>query len=145
MFPGKYTYASSDPEFIKEHLFEDLDPNFSKEVQEGDVVLVGKNFGCGSSREQPTVGLKYVGVRAIIAKSFARIFYRSATNQGLLSIECPEAVEYYKEGYEIEIDEKLGKIKVGDRTFKFPALPVQMQEIIENGGLLQNIKKRIGE
>lgn len=143
MFPGKYTYASTDLDFIKEHLFEDLDTNFSREVQKGDIILAGKNFGCGSSREQPGLGLKYVGIRAIIAKSFARIFYRSGTNQGLLLIECPDAVDYYKEGNKIEIDEKLGELKVGDRTFKFPPLPTQMQKIIESGGLLQSIKKRI--
>ena len=143
MFPGKYTYESSDLEFIKEHLFEDLDVNFSKEVQKGDVILVGKNFGCGSSREQPAVGLKYVGIKAIIAKSFARIFYRSATNQGLLLIECPEAIDYYKEGFNIEVDERNGNLKIGDKIFQFPPLPKQMQEIIDSGGLLENIKKKI--
>ncbi len=143
MFPGKYTYESSDLDFIKEHLFEDLDVNFPKEVQKGDVILTGKNFGCGSSREQPAVGLKYVGVKAIIAKSFARIFYRSATNQGLLLIECPEAVEYYKKGFNIEVDERNGNIKIEDKIFQFPPLPQQMREIIESGGLLKNIKKKI--
>jgi 3-isopropylmalate/(R)-2-methylmalate dehydratase small subunit len=143
MFPGKYTYESSDPEFIKEHLFEDLDPDFSKKVEPGDIILAGKNFGCGSSREQPAVGLKYVGIRAIIAKSFARIFYRSATNQGLLLIESPEAIEAYKKGDNIEIDETNGKLKVGDKTFSFPPLPPQMQGIIRSGGLLPYIKKKL--
>ncbi|MBC8313661.1 MAG: 3-isopropylmalate dehydratase [Candidatus Cloacimonetes bacterium] len=142
MFPGKYTYESSNLEFIKEHLFEDLDSEFSKKAKKGDIIIVGKNFGCGSSREQPAVGLKYIGIRAIIAKSFARIFYRSATNQGLLLIECQDAVEYYKNGNNIDIDEKNGRLKIGDREFSFPPLPAQMQEIIQNGGLLKNIKKR---
>lgn len=142
MFPGKYTYESSDLEFIKEHLFEDLDENFTKEVQKGDIVLVGKNFGCGSSREQPAIGLKYIGIKAIIAKSFARIFYRSATNQGLLLIECPEAVEYFKENFNIEVDEINGNLKIGNQIFQFSPLPKQMQEIIDSGGLLKNIKKK---
>ena len=142
MFPGKYTYESSDLEFIREHLFEDLDPEFSEKVKKGDFILVGKNFGCGSSREQPAVGLKYVGVKAIIAKSFARIFYRSATNQGLLLIECPDAVEYYKSENKISVDEKSGELKIGDRNFSFSPLPEQMQKIIQNGGLLENIKRK---
>jgi len=143
MFPGKYTYESSDPDFIKEHLFEDLDPNFSDEVEEGDIVMVGHNFGCGSSREQPSVGLRYVGVRAVIAKSFARIFYRSGTNQGLLLIESPQAVEAYEEGDEVKIDDKEGIIYVGDKEFSFPPLPEQMQKIINEGGLLKSIKKSL--
>ncbi len=143
MFPGKYTYESSDPEFIKQHIFEDLDAEFSKRVEPGDIVMAGKNFGCGSSREQPAVGLKYCGVRAIIAKSFARIFYRSATNQGLLLIEAPKAVEEYKQGEEVKIDEKKGEIIIGNRKYKFPPLPEQMQEILAKGGLLNYIKSKL--
>jgi len=145
MFPGKYTYESSDIEFIKEHLFEDLDVEFSKIAKPGDIIFVGKNFGCGSSREQPSVGLKALGIKAIVAKSFSRIFYRSATNQGLLLIESPEAVEYYSNGdkVEVEVDEKKGLIKVGDKEFSFPPLPQQMQDIINEGGLLSQIKNKI--
>ncbi|MBN2017058.1 MAG: 3-isopropylmalate dehydratase [Candidatus Cloacimonetes bacterium] len=143
MFPGKYTYESSDVEFIKEHLFEDLDSEFSKKVQKGDIIIVGKNFGCGSSREQPSVGLKAFRIKAIVAKSFSRIFYRSATNQGLLLIECPEAVESYSKDSNVEVDEKLGKIKVGDKEFSFPPLPEQMQDIINEGGLLSHIRNKI--
>jgi len=143
MFPGKYTYESSDIEFIKEHLFEDLDADFSKKAQPGDIILVGKNFGCGSSREQPSVGLRALGIKAIVARSFSRIFYRSATNQGLLLIECPDALDYYKEGDAITIDERKGTIMVGDKEFSFPPLPEQMQEIISDGGLLKCIKKKL--
>ena len=143
MFPGKYTYESSDIEFIKEHLFEDLDMEFSKKVKQDDIIFVGKNFGCGSSREQPSVGLKAFGIKAIVAKSFSRIFYRSATNQGLLLIESPDAVEYYSDGDKVEVDEKEGLIKVGDKEFSFPPLPEQMQDIINEGGLLSHIKNKI--
>ena len=87
LFPGKYTYTCSTAEEIKPHLLEDLDPSFSKNVVKGDIVFAGKNFGCGSSREQPVVGLKAVGIKVVVAESFARIFYRSAINQGLILIE----------------------------------------------------------
>lgn len=136
LFPGKYTYTCATPEEIKPHLLEDLDPNFAKEVNEGDLVLAGTNFGCGSSREQPALGLKSVGVQAIVAKSFARIFYRAAINQGLLLIECPEAVEAFKEGDEVELDAVAGKIKVGGKEFSFPKLPPEILAIRDAGGLL---------
>ena len=101
LFPGKYTYTCSTAEEIKPHLLEDLDGEFAAKVKPDDIVFGGKNFGCGSSREQPTLGLKAVGVQAIVAKSFARIFYRSSINQGLLLVECPDAVDAYKKGDEV--------------------------------------------
>ena len=143
LFPGKYTYTCSTPEEIIPHLLEDLDPDFHKEVEEGDILLVGENFGCGSSREQPVVGLKSVGIRAIVGKSFARIFYRAAINQGLILIECPEAVESYKEGDRLELNFKEGKIKVGDRSFSFPPLPERILEIRDAGGLLNYARKKL--
>lgn len=144
LFPGKYTYQCSSGPEIKEHLFEDLDPTFKEKVQPGDVVMAGENFGCGSSREQPVVGLKYVGVKAVIACSFARIFYRSAINQGLLLIACPDAVAAYAEGDEVDVDPTEGKVKVGDRTFEFPPLPDEIMEILEDGGLLSHLRKTYG-
>ncbi len=92
IFPGKYTYTLTTPEEIGAHAMEDLDTTFSASVQAGDVVIGGSNFGCGSSREQAVTCLKYKGVAALIAVSFARIFYRNAINQGLPAIVCPEAV-----------------------------------------------------
>lgn len=139
MYPGKYIYQ----EFDLCHLFEDLDPNFIGQAKPGDIIFGGKNFGCGSSREQPVVGLKKVGIKAVIAKSFARIFYRSGINQGLLLIESPEAVEAYKEGDEVEVDSKEGKIKVGKNAFQFPPLPFELQEILKDGGLLAHIVKEL--
>ena len=123
LFPGKYTYSCSTAEEIKPHLLEDLDPEFAGNVAQGDLLFAGKNFGCGSSREQPVLGLKAVGVQAIVAKGFARIFYRAAINQGLLLIECPEAVDAYKEGDEVKLDSKAGKITVKGKEFSFPKLP----------------------
>ncbi len=136
LFPGKYVYTCSTPEEIKPHLLEDLDPLFSKNVKEGDILLAGKNFGCGSSREQPVVGLKTVGIKAVIAESFARIFYRAAINQGLILIECPEALKAYSEGDEIKLDVDNGIIMVSGETFQFPKLPEEIMAIRDAGGLL---------
>ena len=141
LFPGKYTYGSTEPDFIKEHLFEDLDPEFSKKVQAGDIVIAGSNFGCGSSREHPSLGMKIVGVQAVIAKSFSRIFYRSATNQGLLLLELPELVDFYSEGMNVKVDALKGEVDADGNIFKFPPLPPEMQQIIDDGGLLNHLKK----
>ncbi len=145
LFPGKYTYSCSTPEEIKPHLLEDLDADFAEKVEEGDIIIAGKNFGCGSSREQPVVGLKAVGIRAVIAKSFARIFYRSAINQGLLLIESPKAVEAYNEGDEVTVDADSGVIKVGDESFHFPQLPAEIIAIQKAGGLLSYVRKTLKE
>ena len=145
LFPGKYTYTCSTPEEIKPHLLEDLDPDFSKNVQSGDVILAGKNFGCGSSREQPAVGLKYVGIKAVVAKSFSRIFYRASLNQGLLLIESAESVEAHSEGDQVEINSIQGKIFVGEKEFNFPQLPASIIGIMEAGGLLEYTRRRLAK
>ena len=145
LFPGKYTYTCSTPEEIKPHLLEDLDPRFSKEVQKGDLIFAGENFGCGSSREQPVVGLKAVGIQAVIAKSFARIFYRSAINQGLLLLECPEAVDSFKEGMKVSLDVDKGNLTVGEKTFSLPKLPPEILAIRDAGGLLAYTQKKLKE
>jgi 3-isopropylmalate dehydratase small subunit len=143
LFPGKYTYTCSTPEEIKPHLLEDLDPTFSKIVKEGDIIFAGKNFGCGSSREQPVVGLKVVGIKAVVAESYARIFYRAAINQGLLLIECPEAVKSYSKGNNIKLITDTGKIIVGRKTFSFPKLPKEIIAIRDAGGLLAYTRKKL--
>ncbi|MEM0493324.1 MAG: 3-isopropylmalate dehydratase [Candidatus Thermoplasmatota archaeon] len=136
LFPGKYTYTCSTPEEIKPHLLEDLDPLFAKQVEKGDIIIAGKNFGCGSSREQPVVGLAAVGIQAVIAESFARIFFRAAINQGLLLIECPDAVRAYRDGDDVSIDVNKSIIRVGGRDFRFPRLPDEILAIRDAGGLL---------
>lgn len=143
LFPGKYTYTCSTPEEIKPHLLEDLDPNFASQVEEGDIIIAGKNFGCGSSREQPVVGLKSVGIKAVIAESFARIFYRAAINQGLLLIESPEAVHAYKTGDKVEVDIENSKIIVGGKEFSFPPLPKEILAIREADGLLNYTREKL--
>jgi len=136
LFPGKYTYTCATPEEIKPHLLEDLDPSFAGNVKTGDIIFAGKNFGCGSSREQPVLGFKSVGVQAIVAESFARIFYRTAINQGLVLIECSEAVKTYSEGDEVQLNIEKGSIMVGGKTFSFPLLPKEILAIRDAGGLL---------
>ena len=143
LFPGKYTYTCSTAEEIKPHLLEDLDPSFAKNVKPGDVIFAGKNFGCGSSREQPVVGLKAVGIKAVVAESFARIFFRAAINQGLVLIECPEAVKSYTEGDNVELDIDNGRIVVGGKTFSFPRLPKEIIAIRNAGGLLNYTRDKL--
>ena len=144
LFPGKYTYTCSTAEEIRPHLLEDLDPDFAGAVEPGDVILAGQNFGCGSSREQPVVGLKDAGVAAVVAESFARIFYRAAINQGLVLIEAPEAVRAYSDGDDVTLDVEGGKITVGGSEFSFPPLPKEILEIRDAGGLLPYARKKLG-
>jgi len=143
LFPGKYTYTCSTPEEVTPHLLEDLDASFAKNVHEGDIIFAGKNFGCGSSREQPVVGLKAVGIKAVVAESFARIFYRSAINQGLILIECPLAMQAYVEGDAIELDVDKGTLVVGGKTFTFPKLPTEILAIRDAGGLLACTRSKL--
>jgi len=142
MFAGKHTYniLSTDPEAIVPLLFEDFDPGFSKNVRKDDIIIAGDNFGCGSSREHPSVGLSYLGIKAIIVKSVNRIFYRSSINQGLLLIVHREAVEAYKAGDKVDIDFIKGEIKVGVATFTFEPLPEKLRQIIDKKGLVNYMK-----
>ena len=143
LFPGKYTYTCSTVEEIKPHLLEDLDASFAKNVKAGDFIFAAKNFGCGSSREQPVVGLKAVGIVAVVAESFARIFYRAAINQGLLLIECPSAVKAYKEGDNVFLDVDKGTITIGTQSFSFPKLPKEILAIRDAGGLLPFTREKL--
>ena len=143
LFPGKYTYTCGTLEEIKPHLLEDLDADFASQVQAGDLLFVGRNFGCGSSREQPALGLRGVGIAAVVGCSFARIFYRASINQGLVLIECSEAVEHYQPGMEVSIDLELGEITVEGKVHSFPALPPEILAISEAGGLLNYARKKL--
>jgi 3-isopropylmalate/(R)-2-methylmalate dehydratase small subunit len=143
LFPGKYTYTCSTAEEVKPHLLEDLDPEFAGGVSAGDLLMAGENFGCGSSREQPVLGLKAVGITAVVAKSFARIFYRAAINQGLVLIEAPAAVDAYNDGDDVALDVEGGKISVGGREFAFPPLPPEILAIRDAGGLLNYARAKL--
>lgn len=142
MFAGKHTYnvLSSDPASIMPFLFADFDLSFSKGLAEGDIIVAGDNFGCGSSREHPSVGLAYAGVKAVLVKSVNRIFYRSAINQGLLLIVHPQAVESYTRGDRVEIDLGASLIKVGEKSFSFEPLPEKLRQIIEKKGLVNYMR-----
>jgi len=143
IFPGKYTYTVSDPKEMAQYAMEDLDPDFVKNVKAGDVVVGGKNFGCGSSREQAATCLREIGVKAVIAESFARIYFRNAINCGLAVIESPEAVAALSSGDEIEVDLTAGIVRSGEREFKVPALPPEVMEILTDGGLIPHTIKKL--
>ena len=143
LFPGKYTYTCATAEEILPHLLEDLDPGFAENVKKGAIILAGSNFGCGSSREQPVLGLKAAGIEAVIAKSFARIFYRSAINQGLLLVECSVAVDAYSDGDEVSLDVDGGIVKVSGSEFTFPKLPEEIMAIRDAGGLLNYARAKL--
>lgn len=136
---------SSDPEHLAKYVMEDADPEFPKKLQRGDVIVAGENFGCGSSREHAPIALKAAGVAAVVAPSFARIFYRNAFNMGLPIFELPESLEI-KEGEEILIDLDNGKItnNTTNKTYDFIAIPPFMQELIAAGGLINYAKAEMG-
>ncbi|HDO27794.1 MAG TPA: homoaconitate hydratase family protein [Bacteroidetes bacterium] len=144
MFAGNLTYKvlSSDAESIMPYLFQGFDVNFTKNVKPGDVIVAGSNFGCGSSREHPAVGLSYAGVKAVICKSVNRIFYRSAVNQGLPIIILPEAVDACQPGDKINVNFSKGTVSVGSKTFTFAPLPEKLMNIFEAKGLVNYIKEK---
>lgn len=144
MFAGNLTYnvLSSDGEAIMPHLFEGFDVNFTKNVKENDIVIAGDNFGCGSSREHPAVGLAHAGVKAVILRSVNRIFYRSAINQGLLLIILPQVVDAYKPGDKLEIDFDKSVVSLNGKAFEFAPLPQKLMEIIKQKGLVNWIKNQ---
>jgi 3-isopropylmalate/(R)-2-methylmalate dehydratase small subunit len=143
IFPGKYTYTVSDPAEMPQYALEDLDARFAKEVKPGDIIVAGKNWGCGSSREQAVVCLKEGGLGAIVGKSFARIYYRNCLNNALPALTCAEAVEAIQDGEEIEIDLSAGEIHCAAGTFSFPPLPEAVMSIFEAGGLISYTRKRL--
>ena len=130
---------TSDPEELKLHCMEDIDADFVRKVRPGDIMVGGKNFGCGSSREHAPIAIKASGISCVIAESFARIFYRNAINIGLPIIESAEAARAIGGGTAVEVDFTAGEIKSGGQTFRTPAFPPFIQEIIEAGGLLARI------
>lgn len=144
IFAGKYTYTLRDPEEIAARALEDLDPTFATQVQAGDVVVAGRNFGNGSSREQAVTCLKYKGIAGVIAKSFARIYFRNGINQGLLLITCPDAVEAAQRGDQIEIDLPNSLVRLNGQPYPFPPLSPTAQGMIEAGGLISHIRKKLG-
>lgn len=144
MFAGNLTYAvqSSEPEKIMPHLFKGFDNSFAERVQAGNIIVAGANFGCGSSREHPSVGLAHAGIKAVICKSVNRIFYRSSVNQGLPIILLPEAVEAFNPGDIVNIDFAQGMLTVADKQFTFAPLPQKLMEIFNAKGLVNYVKNQ---
>lgn len=141
IIPARYL-NTSDPEELAKYAMMDADPEWVDKMKKGDFIVAGDNFGCGSSREHAPVALKAAGVSAVIAKSFARIFYRNAINIGLPILECPEAAEEIKEGDEIEVDLSSGEIKdlTTGKSYQAQPFPEFMQEIIKAGGLINYLR-----
>lgn len=144
IFPGKYTYTITDPAEQAKHALEDLDPAFATGVRRGDIIVGGKNWGNGSSREQAVGALKHAGITAIVAKSFARIYFRNAVNNGLLPIVCPAAVDAIENGETITLDLDAHQIHARAGTFDFPPLSPSLVTIIETGGLIPMLRKKFG-
>ncbi len=144
IIPARYL-NTSDPVELARHVMEDADREFPLKVQRGDIIVAGKNFGCGSSREHAPIAIKAAGIQAVIAKTFARIFYRNAFNIGLPIFESPEASEGIREGDVVEIDADNGIIRNITKKEEYRAHPIPpfMQELIETGGLIEWTKRKI--
>ncbi|HVJ47633.1 3-isopropylmalate dehydratase small subunit [Desulfitobacterium sp.] len=143
IIPARYLNQPS-PEHLAAHCMEDVDVHFAQEVQPGDVIVGGKNFGCGSSREHAPLAIKAAGVQVVIAESFARIFYRNSLNIGLPILECPEAVQGIQPGDDVSVNLETGEIQNTTRGIGYQALPFPpfMQELIKAGGLIAYVKGR---
>jgi 3-isopropylmalate/(R)-2-methylmalate dehydratase small subunit len=144
IIPARYL-NTSDPGELSRHVMEDADRDFPKKVKTGDLIVAGTNFGCGSSREHAPIAIKAAGIQAVVAKSFARIFYRNAFNIGLPIFESESAIDNIAEGDEIEIDADKGVIRHISKNIDYHAKPIPlfMQELIKAGGLIEWTKKRI--
>ena len=144
IIPARYL-NTSDPEELARHIMEDADRDFSSKVKSGDIIIAGTNFGCGSSREHAPIAIKAAGIQAVVAKSFARIFYRNAFNIGLPIFESEDASQKIREGDEIQIDADKGIIKNITKKEEYTAKPIPqfMQELISAGGLIEWTKKKL--
>ena len=144
IFPGKYTYTLTNTNEFAKHALEDIDPEFSRLVQPDDIIVGGKNFGCGSSREQAAVCIKLSGVRVIVARSFARIFFRNCVNNGVLPVVCSEAVAVIKMGDRITVDLDNNTVRTSYGDFPFPPLSSSVADIIDAGGLIPMLRRKLG-
>ncbi|MGD0803968.1 MAG: 3-isopropylmalate dehydratase small subunit [Candidatus Bathyarchaeia archaeon] len=144
MLPGKYLELT-DPKELAKHAMEGIDPTFAKKLENGDIIVGGKNMGLGSSREHAPLALKYSGVGAVVAESFARIFYRNAFNVGLAAIECPGISRKAKTGDDIEIDTTAGILTVNGEKLKIKPLPEFMVQLLNEGGLVPYLRIHMRE
>ena len=146
IIPARYL-NTSDPAELARHCLEDLDTTFVERVRPGDIIVADENFGCGSSREHAPVCIKAAGVSCVIAKSFARIFYRNSINVGLPILECPEAADAIRDGDVVSVDADRGIIvdETSGKTFEAQPFPPFIQEIINEGGLVARTKKMLAD
>jgi 3-isopropylmalate/(R)-2-methylmalate dehydratase small subunit len=144
IIPARYL-TTFDPFELGQHCFEDLDENFAKKVQQGDIIIAGENFGCGSSREHAPLAIKGAGIQAVVAESFARIFLRNAINVGLPVFEVPGITTFAETGDELEIDVETGEIHnlSSGRTIRATQMPEFLKRIIDAGGLIEFAKERL--
>ncbi|NLW64443.1 MAG: 3-isopropylmalate dehydratase small subunit [Syntrophomonadaceae bacterium] len=144
IIPARYL-NTSDPAELAKHCMEDADPSFPSRVNRGDIIVADKNFGCGSSREHAPIAIKAAGVSCVIARSFARIFYRNSINIGLPILECPQCVDEVQEGDTLEVDLLQGEIRnlSREKTYLAEPFPGFMQEIIGKGGLINYVKEKV--
>jgi len=144
IIPARYL-NTSDPAELAKHCMEDADPEFVKKMSKGDIIVAGENFGSGSSREHAPISIKACGISCVIAKSFARIFFRNCFNIGLPILEAPEAVDEIEEGDELEINFQTGEIKnlTKNKIFKAQPIPDFMQELVKKGGLLNYVVEKV--
>lgn len=145
IFPGKYTYTVQGAEALAAHALEDLDPTFSQRVQAGDVIVAGRNWGCGSSREQAVTALKHAGVSIIIADSFSGLYYRNCINQGVLPVVLPGFSRLVKTGDIIDVDLDAGIIATETTALAMPPLSPSVRAILDAGGLLPMLQQRFLE
>lgn len=145
IIPARYL-TTSDPAELAKHCMEDLDTEFTSKVKKGDIIVADENFGCGSSREHAPIAIKASGIDVVIAKSFARIFYRNCINIGLAIIECPEAVDGISNGDVVSVDADKGLIinETTGAVFQAQPFPEFLQEIISQGGLVPRWQKKLG-
>lgn len=145
IIPARYL-TTSEPSELAKHCLEDLDVEFVNNVKSGDIIVAEENFGCGSSREHAPIAIKAAGVDAVIAKSFARIFYRNSINTGLAILECPEAVDVIKNGDVVSVDTETGTItdETTGESFTAQPFPPFIADIIEQGGLLNRTRHVLG-
>lgn len=143
IIPARYL-SLTDPASLADHVMEDADPEFPSKVKQGDIIIAGKNFGCGSSREHAPVAIKASGVACVIAKSFARIFFRNSFNMGLMILESPSAVDGTREGESLEVDPDNGIIRnaATGESFSVRPIPPFMKELLQHGGLIAHIRAR---
>ena len=144
IIPARYL-NTSDPAELARHCMEDADPSFVEKMRPGDLIVAGPNFGCGSSREHAPIAIKAAGVSAVIAASFARIFYRNAFNTGLPIFESPEAAAEIAQGDEVEVEAESGRIhdRTTGKTYRAAVLPPFMRELIRAGGLIPYVRRRM--